>query len=71
MPSRRVRTIVLGLGVAEAQEGLAGQSLLQDLPGSVPAPQACDWLHVEGQLQASRSAPCSSGGRAHGLPASA
>ena len=33
-------------------------------------PRACDWLHVEGQLQASRSALCSSGGRAHGLPAS-
>ena len=50
MASRRERTIVLGhqgaeatcakalaLGVAEAQEGLAGQGLLPDLPGTVSA----------------------------------
>ncbi len=50
MASRREWTIVLGhrgakaicakamaLGVAEAQEGLAGQGLLPDLPGTVPA----------------------------------
>ena len=29
----------MALGVAEAQERLAGQGLLPDLPGTVPAPR--------------------------------